>query len=422
VGGAGGTSGTSAAQGGTGGTMAGGANVGGASGTAGAPPAGGSGGDNAMGGSAGTLVAAGSGGSAGLAPGGNGGQAGASGSAGALGGSGGSALTMPMCSGTPMTLKDAGACSNRPIGTALAASHLSESAYATAAKEFNWATPENEMKWDAIEPTQNGFSYSQGDQIVNFAKSNGMKVKGHTLVWHLQLPSWVTNLGTADQVRSAMNNHITNVINHYKDGGVVVAWDVVNEAWENDGSKLRNSPFSAKLGMDFIDEAFKTARAADSKAKLYYNDFRADGMNAKAQSIYDMVKGMVERGVPIDGVGLQMHEGTPNPYPPVSEIAQNMQRLVDLGLEVTISEMDAHTCDGMTLDEQKTWYHDVIAVCIAQPKCTAITFWGTTDKYSWIKDFDETNCAGKDPQGCLWDNNFAKKPAYDGVMQALMGM
>jgi len=208
---------------------------------------------------------------------------------------------------------------------------------------------------------------------------------------------------------------------HYKSDSTVVAWDVVNEAWENDGSKLRNSPFFAKLGAGFIDEAFVTARAANLNVKLYYNDFRANGMNVESESIYQMVKGMVQRGTPIDGVGLQLHEGTPNPFPPVAEIAQNMQRNADLGLEVLVSEIDAHVCDGMTLEQQKTWYNDVIAACIAQPKCTAITFWGASDKYSWLSSFDETNCDGKSPRGCLWDSNWMKKPAYSGVMDALLG-
>ncbi|HEX2658223.1 MAG TPA: endo-1,4-beta-xylanase, partial [Polyangia bacterium] len=364
------------------------------------------------------------GGAAGGAGGAN--AAGASGKGGASaggasgGGGAGGGPTKPFCA-VPPTLKEAGACTGRPIGTALAASHLSESAYATAAKEFNLATPENEMKWDATEPTKGNFTFGAADQIVSFAKTNGMKVKGHTLVWHMQLPSWVQNLSNAADVRSAMVNHITGVMNHFKSGGVVTAWDVVNEAWENDGSKLRDSPFSRQLGAGFIDEAFAAAHAADPNAKLYYNDFRADGMNAKSESIYMMLKGMVERKVPINGLGLQMHEGTPNPYPKVSEIAQNMQRIADLGLEILVSEMDAHVCDGMTSQQQTAWYHDVVAACVAQPKCTAITFWGTTDKYSWLSSFTETNCNGKDPSGCLWDNNYTKKPAYTGVMNALTG-
>jgi endo-1,4-beta-xylanase len=328
--------------------------------------------------------------------------------------------TMPFCN-IPPTLKEAGACTNRIIGTALAVGHLADNSYTTAAKEFNYATPENEMKWDATESSRGSFNFGPADQIVSFAQQNGMKVKGHTLVWHNQLPAWVQALSTTADVRSAMVNHITTIMNHYKSGGTVVAWDVVNEAWENDGSKLRDSPFSLRIGAGFIDEAFIAAHAADPNAKLYYNDFRADGLNAKADAIYNMVKGMVERGIPINGVGLQMHEGTPNPYPTVAEIAQNMQRIADLGLEVFISEMDAHVCDGMTAQQQATWYHDVVAACVAQPKCTAITFWGTSDRFSWLNTFNETNCGGMNPSGCLWDSNWMKKLAYTGVLNALTG-
>jgi endo-1,4-beta-xylanase len=218
-----------------------------------------------------------------------------------------------------------------------------------------------------------------------------------------------------------MLNHITQVMKHYKDGGTVVAWDVVNEAWENDGTKFWDTPFSSKLGMGFVDDAFTAARAADSKAKLYYNDYRADGMNAKANAIYTMVKGMVERGVPIDGVGIQVHTGTPNAPSTPADILLNMQRITALGLDVVISEMDVHVCDGLTTEQQKQYYHDVIAACVKVPRCTAITFWGASDKYSWVKDFNETNCAGKNPSACLWDDNWMKKPAYYGVMDALTG-
>jgi len=348
------------------------------------------------------------------------GMAGMAGVGGAGAGAGG-ASTSPMCKTTPQTLKEAGACSGRLIGTALAASHLNEAQYQTTAKEFSYATPENEMKWGSVEPSQGAFNWTAADQIVSFAKTNGMKVKGHNLVWHSQLPGWVSGLGTADQVRSAMVNHITQVMGHYKGNSTVVAWDVVNEAWENDGSKLRDSPFSSKLGTGFIDEAFKAARAADSSVKLYYNDFRADGMNAKANSIYAMVKSMVERGIPIDGVGLQMHTGTPNPPSTPADVLQNLQRITALGLEVVISEMDSHVCDGLTSADQKQYYHDIVAACVAVPMCTAITFWGASDKYSWLNSFNETNCAGKDPSGCLWDANWMKKPAYNGVLDALQG-
>lgn len=387
------------------------------------PPTGGSPTGGAAGaggaGASGTAGASASGGTGGNAGSSVGGQAGSAGTAGGGGSSGTSG--QPVCKDTPLTLKDAGSCSNRLIGTAIAANHLNDSSYTTTAKEFNYATPENEMKWDSIEPSQGNFNFGPGDQVVTFAKSNGMKVKGHTLVWRYSVPAWVSNLGTAEQLRAAMVNHITQVMNHYKSGGTVIAWDVVNEAWENDGTKFWDTPFSSKLGTTFVDDAFKAARAADANAKLYYNDYRADGMNAKANAIYGMVKSMVERGVPIDGVGLQVHTGTPNAPSTPDEILQNMQRLAALGLEIVISEMDVHVCDGLTTEQQKQYYHDVVAACVKVPKCTAITFWGASDKYSWVKDFNETNCAGKDPSACLWDANWVKKPAYDGVMAALIG-
>lgn len=420
--GTGGSSGAVGSSGvnGTGGTSTGGASTGGSGTSSGGTSSGGRGGTASGGVNAGGGGASGGANAGGVN--GGGGRGGGGVNAGGTNGGGGAGggPTKPFCA-VPATLKEAGACTGRPIGTALASSHLSESAYVTAAKEFNLATPENEMKWDATEPTKGNFTFSAADQIVSFAKQNGMKVKGHTLVWHMQLPTWVQNLSSAADVRSAMVNHITSVINHFKSGGVVTAWDVVNEAWENDGSALRDSPFSRQLGTGFIDEAFAAARAADPNAKLYYNDFHADGLDPKSDAIYTMLKGMVDRKVPIDGLGLQMHGGTPNPYPTVAEIKQNMQRIADLGLEILISEMDAHVCDGLTSQQQATWYHDVVEACVAQPKCTAITFWGTTDKYSWLNSFTETNCNGKDPSGCLWDNNYMKKPAYTAVMNALTG-
>ena len=111
----------------------------------------------------------------------------------------------------------------------------------------------------------------------------------------------------------------------------------------------------------------------------------------------------------------------PNAPSTPDDILQNMQRIAALGLEIVISEMDVHVCDGLTAQQQKQYYHDVVAACVKVPKCTAITFWGASDKYSWVKDFNETNCAGKNPSACLWDDNWMKKPAYDGVMNALIG-
>ena len=340
-------------------------------------------------------------------------------------GSGGNSSTATVCSATSATLKTAGDCNKKLIGCALTTSHLSDSSYTTAAKEHNFVTPENEMKWDTVEASRGSFNYGPGDQIVNFAVQNGMKVKGHTLVWHSQLPGWVSSLGSATDVRSVMLNHIKNVAGHYK--GKVAAWDVVNEAWETTSKKgdgtatLGNDVFNKYLGASYIDEAFTAARAADPDALLFYNDYSSEGMNDKANAIYKMVSDMVSRGIPIDGVGMQMHIGSPNDTPTAAEIAQNMKRIADLGLKIAISEMDVNCCDGYSLDQEATIYHDIVAACAAQTGCWAITFWGLSDKYSWLNSFGEAGCNGKPATPLLWNDSYAKKPAYTSVIKALTG-
>jgi len=458
------TTGSPAGSGGANG-IGGSTGAGGRNGTGGAEPTGGAtngGSDPSTGGSTqtgGTGAAAGGSGVAGNAPTGattsSGGAAGsggtkASGGAQAVGGTKGNGGTTPKstaaggstlvggatavgggkgtagtsarpCGTTAESLKAAADCTGRMIGAALSTQHISESAYATAAREFNYVTPENEMKWVSNEPNRGQFSFSAGDQIVNFANSNGMKVKGHALVWHNQLPSWASSLNNATDTRAAMLAHIKGVVGHYK--GKVHAWDVVNEAVSLDGKGMRDSPFYRYLGETFIDEAFQAARDADPSAKLYYNDYNCEGLTPKANKVYDLVKGMKERGVEFDGVGLQMHYGEPNEAVPLDDFVANMQRYADLDLDILISEMDVHVCAGLSPTQQQAIYHDIVAACVAQPRCIAVTFWGVNDNYSWLNDEPDLGCsAGEKPLGLLWDDSFKKKPAYTGVLNALLGL
>jgi endo-1,4-beta-xylanase len=328
-------------------------------------------------------------------------------------GASGAAATCPTTS-----LKDAAACSGRSIGAALAAERLSEDAYANRALEFNYVTPENEMKWLNVEPTRDEFAFDASDQVADFAERNGMKLKGHTLVWQNQLPDWVTALTDPDDLRAALLNHVTTVVEHFR--GRVAAWDVVNEAWDPvNPTLLRDSVFSELLGPSFIDDAFTAARAADPDAKLYYNDYGADGLGTKSDSIYAMVADMKARGIPIDGVGLQMHWHAADTRPSASDVAANMARLGALGLEVVVSEMDVSLCNGGSVEQQTDKSHAVVAACLNQPSCTAVTFWGITDKYSWLNYFD-TSCAdGETPRPLLFDDDYQKKPAYTAVLNAL---
>jgi endo-1,4-beta-xylanase len=280
---------------------------------------------------------------------------------------------------------------------------MNDSTYvATWDREFNGVTPENEMKWDATEPSRNGFRFTSADQIVSHAQSKGMKIRGHTLVWHAQLPSWVSGLSTGD-LRTAMTNHINGVMGHYK--GKIYAWDVVNEAFADGGAvgSLRSSVFTQKLGNGFIEEAFRAARAADPNAKLCYNDYNIDDANAnKTRGVYNMVRDFKARGVPIDCVGLQSHFGNPP-----SNYQQNIAQFAALGVDVQITELDV----GGSGSTQADAYRRVTQACMAVSRCTGITVWGITDKYSWR--------SGDTP--LLFDGNFNKKAAYDAVLSAFNG-
>lgn len=301
-------------------------------------------------------------------------------------------------------LGDAAAAKGRYFGAAVAANHLGEAAYAsTLDAQFGSVTPENEMKWDAVESSRNSFSFSAADRIVSHAQSKGMTVRGHTLVWHSQLPGWVSPLAATD-LRSAMNNHITQVMTHYK--GKIHSWDVVNEAFQDGGSGARrSSPFQDKLGNGFIEEAFRTARTVDADAKLCYNDYNTDGQNAKSNAVYEMVKDFKQRGVPIDCVGFQSHFNSNSPVP--SDFQANLQRFADLGVDVQITELDIEGSGSA----QAANYTKVVNACLAVTRCTGITVWGVTDKYSWR--------SGGTP--LLFDGDYNKKPAYDAVLAALGG-
>ncbi|NUP66985.1 MAG: endo-1,4-beta-xylanase, partial [Nonomuraea sp.] len=302
------------------------------------------------------------------------------------------------------TLGAAAGQTGRYFGAAVAAGHLGESAYvATWDREFSSVTPENEMKWGPIEPSRGTFNWGPADQIANHAQSKGMKIRGHTLVWHAQLPNWVNGNMSAADLRGAMTNHINQVMGHYK--GKVYAWDVVNEAFADGGAvgTLRGSVFTDKLGSGFIEEAFRIARAADPSAKLCYNDYNIDDANAaKTRGVYNMVRDFKARGVPIDCVGLQSHFGNPP-----STYQQNISQFAALGVDVQITELDI----GGSGSTQADAYRRVTQACLAVSRCTGITVWGITDKYSWR--------SGDTP--LLFDGNYSKKPAYDAVLNALNG-
>jgi endo-1,4-beta-xylanase len=311
------------------------------------------------------------------------------------------------------TLGQLAAAKGRYFGSATDNPTLDNAPYtAVLGSEFNQITVGNTQKWQYIEPRRGQFDYSQADKIVAFAQAHNQIVRGHTLVWHNQLAGWVDSV-PAGELLGVMRNHIANVAGHYK--GKVVHWDVVNEAFEENGTR-RQSVFQQKIGDSYIAEAFKAARAADPNAKLYYNDYNIDGIGAKSDAVYDMVKSFKQQGIPIDGVGLQAHlilGQVPN------TMRQNIQRFADLGVDVAITELDIRmrTPRDATKDAQQAAdYRTVTNACLAVARCVGITVWDFSDGYSWIPSVFPGEGAA-----LIYDENFTKKPSYWAVYEALGG-
>ena len=213
-----------------------------------------------------------------------------------------------------------------------------------------------------------------------------------------------------------MNNHINKVMTHYK--GKVQEWDVVNEAVDDSGNSLRRSVWTNAIGSDFIDIAFQTARKADSSALLYYNDYNIEDMGAKSNFTYKMIKSMVDRGIPIDGVGFQCHFINGMSASQISAIEQNVKRYAELGIKVSFTEMDIRvsTSDNQNqaFQTQASNYKSLMQICLRNPNVTTFVVWGFTDKYSWVPGvFPGTDNA------LIYDKNLNPKPAYNSLQEAL---
>ncbi|MGI5457153.1 endo-1,4-beta-xylanase [Streptomyces sp. CA-249302] len=311
-------------------------------------------------------------------------------------------------------LRDLAAAKGKVIGTAVTGSKLTGTYGDIAGAQFNSLTPGNAMKWGSVEPTQGTFNWAEADQIVAFAQAHNQQVRGHTLVWHSQNPSWLTNgTWTSAQLGSLLQNHISTEVGRYK--GEIAAWDVVNEPFNEDGT-YRSTLWYNGLGADYIANALTWARAADPDAKLYINDYNVEGVNAKSTALYNLVKDLKSRGVPIDGVGLQAHLVL-GQVP--STLQQNIQRFADLGVDVAITELDVRMAlpsDSTKLAQQAADYKSVLAACVAVTRCAGVTVWGFTDSDSWVPStFPGYGAATP------YDENYAPKPAYYAIAQALGG-
>jgi len=302
------------------------------------------------------------------------------------------------------------------IGAAVSAGPLRDDpAYRDIiAREFNVLTCENAMKFGPLRPSRDTFAFEEADAIVAFAEKHGMAVRGHTLVWHKQLPPWLAEeCRSGDAAVDVVRGHIHTVVDHYK--GKVFAWDVVNEAVDSSG-KWRDTVFLRAFGPDYVKMAFHWAHEADPEAKLLYNDFSADGLNRKSNAIHRLLEDLVQQGVPVHGVGLQMHVTQRDP-PDRHRVAANIRRFADLGLEVHITEMDVRLEEPVSeadLEDQARIYRGILEVCVEAEHCDVFVVWGVTDRYSWLPQVFPGAAAP-----LLFDDNGKSKPAYHALCEAL---
>jgi endo-1,4-beta-xylanase len=324
------------------------------------------------------------------------------------------AATLPTPDGRDDADKPLWAASSVPVGAAVDPDLLErDEAYAaTLLREFNAITPENALKWGPVHPAPHRWHFDPADRLVEFAEAHRLRVHGHALVWHRQLPGWLTAAQPRRAVGTALASHVETLVGRY--AGRIASWDVVNEAIADNGG-LRDTCFLRTCGQDYIAEAFRLAHAADPCARLYYNDYGAEERGRKSDAVYARLRRLLDDGVPVHGVGLEMHlRGTRSPEP--AAISASVARFLALGLEVRISEMDVRirrVLRGDPLALQRLVYRDVIAACAAMPGFAGVTFWGVNDTHSWIhREF------GKDAP-LLFDGDYAPKPAYFGARDGL---
>ncbi|HTN22260.1 MAG TPA: endo-1,4-beta-xylanase [Pelobium sp.] len=319
-----------------------------------------------------------------------------------------------------------------PIGVAVSARNLSGQSAEFILKNFNSLTPENAMKMGVIHPQENRYNWRDADSIVNFAQHHNLKVRGHNLCWHEQAPNWMFKNADGSQVNKEtllkrLKEHIFTVVKRYK--GKIYVWDVVNEAIDDDSTKyLRNSLWYQICGEDFIMKAFEYAHEADPTAKLFYNDYNTERPE-KTERVYRLVKMLVDKKVPIHGVGLQGHWSIFEPSE--QELKNTIAKFSSLGLEVQITELDMSVykwekerrqkrpdeSDEYTPELQKKQadqYQKVFKIFREnKDKLTSVTFWNISDKYTWLDNYP---VPGRKNYPLLFDANYLPKQAYWSVV------
>ncbi|MEU7908073.1 endo-1,4-beta-xylanase [Actinoplanes sp. NPDC049118] len=301
------------------------------------------------------------------------------------------------------------------IGTAVDTTALADDApYREAtAREFNSVTPENVMKWQLVEPVQGTYDWAAADGLVDFARANGQKVRGHTLVWHSQNPSWLTEEAfTPAELRALLRKHIIDEVSHFK--GRVYHWDVTNEIFNDDGT-WRDTIWLRNLGPGYVADAFRWAHQADPRAKLYLNDYNNEGVNAKSDAYHRLVKELKAQRVPVHGYGVQGHLAVQYGVP--GDTLTNLRRFEALGLESALTEVDVRMplpTDPIKVQAQVSGFNSLLQACLLARRCVSYTLWGFTDRYSWVPGV----FSGEGSATPL-DEDLVRKPAYYAMRDTL---
>jgi endo-1,4-beta-xylanase len=321
-----------------------------------------------------------------------------------------------------------------PIGVAVGLRDLSADEAQVVLQHFNSLTPENAMKMGPIHPEEGRYFWRDADTIAAFAQRHGVKLRGHTLVWHSQTPSWLFkdaagNMVSKEVLLQRLKDHISTVVGRYK--GEIYAWDVVNEAISDKRDEyLRPSLFYQICGDEYIAKAFQWAHEADPSALLFYNDYNEIDA-VKREKIYKLVKGLKEADIPIHGIGMQGHWAVNEPAK--GQLDSTISRFADLRLAVQITELDIsvypkeHNTRERQPEDMDTTYTkereqqqtDIYKMCFNlfrkhRAALSGVTFWNVSDRHSWLDNFP---VKGRKDYPLLFDRNHKPKKAYWEVVR-----
>lgn len=309
-----------------------------------------------------------------------------------------------------------------PVGAAVSVPLLKTNAQyrALVEREYNSLTPENAMKFSKIHPGLTTYNWADADTLVAFAQQTNKRIHGHTLIWHTDLPGWVTSFsGDSAAWENMMKTHITTIVSRYK--GVLTSWDVVNEAVDETGA-LRNSIWAQHLGPNYVTRAFQYAHDADSAAILFYNDAGHEYNIPKLNGILRLMDTLIAQGAPIHGMGLQMHM---NRYTSNTNVDNAIDSVIVRGLKVHLSELDiavnpnkdmSLTYNPLVASQQFAKYKYIPRKLRSLPASLVygITSWNVTDADSWVPGF-----FGRPDYPLLFDGSFNKKYSYYGFKDGL---